>query len=604
MAGRKKKEVAECQSGSASADPRGGKVAQEGHEAAGIEPEEKNDAETRRNGEGQTGPVVREADLVPMELIDRCALNRRIDPQSEDIIRLAADIRINQLQNPIHVVPLEGGRFMIISGERRITACREHLHWADMPAYVRNDLTPDQATELLLVDNLAQKDMTPMEEARGIRELLARGKTPQQIADRLARPVSWVMRREKLMDLSPGWIQIAGNPEGPVGTWTASHFEIIARFEHSVQDEIIKDFGMGENIPNWKAAEFRGWSVSQLREQTEDYLMELKKAPWELGDYGLYEEAGACVMCSKRTGANPTLFDEEEIKRGDNCLDRACWQEKERRFLAAKEARLREKHANLILIGRVGHGEKNDAGAKILPDYEFNKVKKSEPGALPALNITSRQLEWVKPYSDSTAREIERGANGGLSMQEKRKRLEKRRGIRYLKHVVEMLSGEIEKPVYSRDVTKVQIIAGLYSFGATMSGDILRYLNETEEAYGDADIVTRFTVYSTMISNEYVSHFDEDVLLSDIIRGLAHNMLDRIKGWQYAREWGKYRNDVLDNIMRFFRVDGDKVREQIEGEIPEPKSWKAVENSGKVAESQSGKVNPKKAQKEEVCQEE
>jgi len=535
-------------------------------------------------------PVVREPVLVPMERIERCGINRKIDPESEDIKKLAADIGRNGLLNPIQLVPLRADgtdrdglwkNTMIFAGERRYQACLHHLQWDIMPAYVREDLSIEEATELLLVDNLSQKHLTPMEEARGISELLARGSTPQQIADRLCMSVSWVVRRAKLTDLSEIWVTAAENPDGRIASWTASHFEVIARFEISVQDEMFRGLRVEQvSCGPWDRVP-AGMTVSELKNFVDEYMMKLKSAPWKLGDGELYPAAGACANCTSRTATNPHLFDEDNIK-DDRCLDVKCWHEKARRFEVIREAELREKYENLILIGGRGLSKADKAnpfGRPVLPQCKFDTAKKSEKNAVPAFDVDKGTLKWVKlSYSGGRAVKSSQGAVTPLA--ERRKRLEKRRGMKYLDHILRMLQKEIEKPVFSSKVNDEQIIAAVYAFGSEMDEDILRVLGETKEKYGGVGIDERFKIYSKLVSNDYFANFDYKLLLKDIIRGIAEVMRDGISGWRYTREFEKWRFKMLDEVMHYFHQDPGPVKKQIEMDIPEPKSWKLLNEDG------------------------
>src|SRR3546814_8871375 len=55
----------------------------------------------------------------------------------------------------------------------------------------------------------------------------------------------------------------------------------------------------------------------------ENYMLDLKRAPFPIVDANLVEQAGACTSCPKRTGANPDLF--SDVSNADVCTDPECF---------------------------------------------------------------------------------------------------------------------------------------------------------------------------------------------------------------------------------------------------------------------------------------
>lgn len=86
------------------------------------------------------------------------------------IDELAASIRDAGLLQPITLRPQDDGTFVIIAGERRFRAVTT-LGWATIPAIVIDE-DEANAFRLAVLENMARKDMTPVEEAQGLRQLL------------------------------------------------------------------------------------------------------------------------------------------------------------------------------------------------------------------------------------------------------------------------------------------------------------------------------------------------------------------------------------------------------------------------------------------------
>lgn len=66
------------------------------------------------------------------------------------------------------------------------------------------------------------------------------------------------------------------------------------------------------------ARDLRAWIERKL-------FLRLDGSPFDREDATLLPEAGACLACSKRSGANGALF---EDVTGGCCLDRTCWNAK------------------------------------------------------------------------------------------------------------------------------------------------------------------------------------------------------------------------------------------------------------------------------------
>jgi len=98
-----------------------------------------------------------------------------------DLSDLKASIEAKGVLEPILVRPREGGRFTIISGERRFRAAME-AGLADIPCIVF-DVSDAEVLEIALIENLQRKDLSPLEEADGYLTLQEKhGYTHEQIA--------------------------------------------------------------------------------------------------------------------------------------------------------------------------------------------------------------------------------------------------------------------------------------------------------------------------------------------------------------------------------------------------------------------------------------
>ena len=128
-----------------------------------------------------------------MIAIDRLEPNPN-QPRIEigDLTDLIASISEKGVLEPLLVRPSEvGGRFMIISGERRYRAARE-AGLRELPC-IEMDVDDRAVAEIALIENLQRKDLTAFEEADGLLVLVERfGYTHEEISKKIGKSRSSV----------------------------------------------------------------------------------------------------------------------------------------------------------------------------------------------------------------------------------------------------------------------------------------------------------------------------------------------------------------------------------------------------------------------------
>lgn len=151
-------------------------------------------------------PVESDAGDVGVHLVNVRVADIHTDPNNprehlDDIEELADTIRSMGLLQPI-VVRREGQRLVVVAGHRRLAAIRR-LKWTDVDVLVRNQMRPDAVLAAMLIENGQRKDLDPIEEARGYRQLAQMGLTHTEIAIRVGRSTATVATRLALLDLPP-----------------------------------------------------------------------------------------------------------------------------------------------------------------------------------------------------------------------------------------------------------------------------------------------------------------------------------------------------------------------------------------------------------------
>jgi ParB family chromosome partitioning protein len=117
--------------------------------------------------------------------------------------QLARSIERIGLVQPIVVRPLSDGRYRLIAGERRWRAAQQ-AGLAELPAIVRNDLDPEQAAVLGLIENLQRESLGVMDTAHALARLGdAHGLTHEAIASRIGKSRAYVSNFLRLRQLDP-----------------------------------------------------------------------------------------------------------------------------------------------------------------------------------------------------------------------------------------------------------------------------------------------------------------------------------------------------------------------------------------------------------------
>jgi ParB family chromosome partitioning protein len=147
---------------------------------------------------GAGAPVGR---MIP---IDKLAPNP-LQPRVElgDLSELVLSIKEKGVLEPLLVRPSDvGGRFMIISGERRYRASME-VGLAELPC-IEMDVDEREVAEISLIENLQRKDLTAFEEADGLVALAKRfGYKHEDIAKKLGKARTSVTETISIAGIPP-----------------------------------------------------------------------------------------------------------------------------------------------------------------------------------------------------------------------------------------------------------------------------------------------------------------------------------------------------------------------------------------------------------------
>ena len=168
-----------------------------------------------------------------------------------DLSDLKNSIHEHGILQPIVVSPLDQSRYLLIAGERRLTATIQ-LGLPTIPALIRT-VQDHQRLELQLIENLHRKDLNPFEEARSFKRLMEEFNLTQElVALRVAKSVASINQTLRILAL-PDVIR--------------ENFQTSEKISKSVLLEIAKQPSVEQQLTLWEQAKKGELTVKLARQQ-------------------------------------------------------------------------------------------------------------------------------------------------------------------------------------------------------------------------------------------------------------------------------------------------------------------------------------------------
>jgi len=165
---------------------------------------------------------------VPIESIAPNPHQPRRNFPREDLEELAASIREKGVLQPLIVRKTANKTtpYEIVAGERRWRAAQmAQLH--EVPVLVR-DYTDEEVLEIAIIENVQRRDLNPIEEAAGYRQLMDRfGHTQEKLAEALGKSRSHIANLLRLLQLPEDVLEMVRD-----GELTAGHARALVSAEN------------------------------------------------------------------------------------------------------------------------------------------------------------------------------------------------------------------------------------------------------------------------------------------------------------------------------------------------------------------------------------
>jgi ParB family transcriptional regulator, chromosome partitioning protein len=259
--------------------------------------------------------VIAEQFLLARQLVAG-PFNPRKHFPSEALHKLSETIKLHGLIHPILARPLSGDQYQIIAGERRWRAAQ--LIAPDYAVAVRIvDANDDEAAVLAFTENDAREDLSPMEQAFGAAELLARFNNQRaEVCARLGWSAKLLDRRLALMQCTEP-VRAALIAE----TILLGHAELLAAVPSENQATALARI-VEAKLP-----------VHEVKRKLLDLSQSLASAIFDQSD---------CIHCPFNSTRQTTLF-QEAIGAG-HCTNSTCFGEKTDAALEASAGQLQDEY--------------------------------------------------------------------------------------------------------------------------------------------------------------------------------------------------------------------------------------------------------------------
>lgn len=281
--------------------------------------------------------------LLPKSDIELNPNNARgIDEQSSITIdELKQSIESNGLINALRVRLIKppvskGMKYQVIAGNRRLRALR--LINVELIPCIIQDMDDRKIIDIQMSENLQREDLSPLEEAELYASYIAANPKEgrQGLAAKVGKNIIYVNNRIRLRDLSDKAKAHLRMKE--IATNAALKLTMLT---HKQQDEALRISMRHIDTDTGKR-----WVLESVADLTNAIFrhnfQELENAPFDMKAEGMNDTAPTCVVCPKRTGNNPGLFD--DVVKGDRCGDATCFQKKCVTFYKNLSEELTKKH--------------------------------------------------------------------------------------------------------------------------------------------------------------------------------------------------------------------------------------------------------------------
>jgi ParB/RepB/Spo0J family partition protein len=158
--------------------------------------------------------------------------------------------------------------YQIVAGERRFRAISQVLKRETVPCIVRYWMTDEEASAIMLMENISRKDLDPVDEAEAYQKRVEHfGWSPTLIAGKCGVSVDRVKKRLKLLKVRTDILHLVRS-----GNFPSGHAEALSILDHNRQMIAARPLIEGQNI---SLRQFKGIVDKLYAEQSQETLLSL-----------------------------------------------------------------------------------------------------------------------------------------------------------------------------------------------------------------------------------------------------------------------------------------------------------------------------------------
>ena len=235
---------------------------------------------------------------------------------------LREDIKKHGMHTPVVVRPhpTVPDRFELATGERRLRSALA-LSLAQIPANIRA-LNDRQVKEMQWSENFRRANPNPLDEAKGLNNLLAYHKSVDSLARRINKPRAYVLTRLQLLNLTEPIQEMVH-----AGVFSLKDSIEIACLEGKSQAAFFEG-----RCKDWKQA--KRFHIHDLSSALYPYRCDLSHAVFDIKNKDLVPEVGSCTRCPYNSACYQSLFPETDSHAF--CSRQECYLKKTEMHLEAK----------------------------------------------------------------------------------------------------------------------------------------------------------------------------------------------------------------------------------------------------------------------------
>lgn len=239
-------------------------------------------------------------------------LQPRTDFDEMALAELADSISMHGVLQPLLVRPMLEGGYQIVAGERRWRASRM-AGLSEVPVVIR-ELSDAETMELALIENLQREDLTPVEEAKGYKQLIeSYGFSQEQVSKTVGKSRPSVTNALRLLNLPSELLELVDK-----GKISAGHGRTLLSFKNEKDMEKAAKLAATQDI-SVRELERLAKKANKEREKTkEEIVTKIKrKSYFDEVELSLNEHLGRkvnVVAKNENTGVlEIEFYDQEDL---------------------------------------------------------------------------------------------------------------------------------------------------------------------------------------------------------------------------------------------------------------------------------------------------